>query len=422
MFLAMVLPGRLLAADAAISLPLQGHYRPGRYMPVKVSAHLDSPADDFTLLARDALTTSVHGSSGRLEALIPWLTIGAVRDVRWFASSGEHAVTLPLQALEDDQRLIGYAGADPDALAATFPGCNLVRVPLDLADPLPGEIAAWEALDGIVLDAAAASRLEQFKVRGLLACGTAIAIRSKAQPGGGWPWKRQGAYWIARISLAGPLTASNGDVYGPTQLWPRGWPAYFRRQTLAAAILFALLATGVALWRGKGSAPAVVLVCLLATGLAFFWRHGRSMSIEAGGDIIVLGDAVTQRDTWTYRAVLRPAAGTFPWQPLARPVFGYRRQAEETDTRLTCSADGFPAEFRYRLKPGQSLAFQTRLLSPGQQDLAITTPITSPLRAMADALYAGAGDSIVGQTSSGPDAWASIVIRRAGARAPASRW
>ena len=240
----------LRAANVAISLPLQGHYRPGRYMPIRISGQTDSAGDVLTLRARGALTAEIHpAENGRVDALLPWLSIVTVSDVRWSTSgsAGEHAVNLPLHALdEDDDRLIGYAGADADALAPLFPGKKLIRVELDSTDLLPGDITAWEALDGIVLDAGAYRRMTEGKVRSLLAGGTAIAIRSAQKPGSAWPWQRQGNYWIVQARIAGKASAYEDEIaYLPTQTWVGGWPFALRRKILLAAVVFVILATAV---------------------------------------------------------------------------------------------------------------------------------------------------------------------------------
>ena len=75
----------------------------------------------------------------------------------------------------------------------------MIRVGLDVTDPLPGEITAWESLDGIVLDSAAARRMSESAVPGLLAGGKPPSPSAPRQkPLGGWPWQQHGGYWITR--------------------------------------------------------------------------------------------------------------------------------------------------------------------------------------------------------------------------------
>ncbi|MDB5354561.1 MAG: hypothetical protein JWN24_1014 [Phycisphaerales bacterium] len=397
-------------------LPLQGHYHPGRYLPVHLTANTDHADDSLTLHARDALPTEVTASGGKIDALVPWLAVRDIHEVRWsLPGTTDHAVELPLHPLAEDERLIGYAGADPDALAFLFAGQTLVRVPLDLTRPLAGPIEAWEALDGLVLDAAAAGRVDESQLRGLLAAGTAVAIKSDRRPGGPWPWQKQGAYWVLRIPIAGPQSAFVPEgAYAPTQVWLRGWPASFRRHIILAAIVFTILATGITLWRSRWTALAIVTLCAISTGAVFAWRARQFVDLQVGGSVIVLNESTTQRDDWTYRAVLRSVEGSFAWRSSARPIFGYPRQPADSDMRLICAADGRPLEFRYQQQPRQSLAFLTRTVLPERATVTPTMPVSSPVRTLADSLYTGPGDRIVGQViEEGENRWPAVVVEKA---------
>ena len=401
------------AADVAISLPLQGHYRPGRYMPVRLVGQMDSPDGKLRLAGTSALMTDVQSSNHRIDCVIPWLSIGNVHDVRWSTSGNDHPIDLPLSPLDEDDRLIGYAGADPDILAKQFPDKKLIRVPLDLTDPLPGEITAWESLDGIVLDASSARRMTEGKIRGLLAAGTVIAIRSSQKPGGGWPWIQQGDCWIARANIAGPTSAYLPQGYEPTEIWLRGWPQSVRRQIMMAAIVFAILVAGAMMWRSKWQLPLIVLLCASATGAGLVWRAREPVGIEAGGSIYVRTLDTTQRDDWIYRAALREVDQTIPFMSDSRPVFASRKPPEGLAMRLVCSSDGKPVEFRFHLSPGRTMAFQSRMLVSGRQSLSPKMPVTSPLRLLAAGPYTMHDDRIIGEIAPlREDEWPGIVIER----------
>ncbi|MDB5332952.1 MAG: hypothetical protein JWP03_4103 [Phycisphaerales bacterium] len=410
------------AADAAFSLPLQGNYRAGKYMPVHVAADTDGADDVLILHGQNAVPTEISAANKRIDAIVPWLAVRTVHDVQWSApGTGERPVEWPLHALGEDERLIGFAGADPDALAPLFPGRTLLRVPLDLARPLAGPAQAWEALDGIVLDAAAASRMDESQLRGLVEAGTAVAIRSERRPGGPWPWRKQSAYWVLHVPLSGPQTAFVPEgAYDPTQAWLRGWPGDFRRHVILAAVLFAILATGVTLWRSRWSVLVSLALCATSAGFIMLWRARQPVTLQGGGSVLVLGESTTQRDDWTYRAVLRPADGSFARQPAAHPVFAYPRQIDDSQVRLTCAADGRPLEFRYSQKPRQSLAFLTRSLLPVRLPVTPSMPISSPLRTLADSLYAGPGDRLLGQVMQEGDEgrWPDVVVEASGSPAP----
>ncbi|HET6251376.1 MAG TPA: hypothetical protein VFE47_27070 [Tepidisphaeraceae bacterium] len=418
----LLCPSSLLAADAAFSLPLQGHYRPGRFMPVHLSAQTDSPAAPLLLKAPGTLSVEIPATNGRIDALIPWLSIQAIGDVTWTIGGVSHSVSLPLHPLDGDERLIGYAGADPDALAATFDGQKLIRVPLDPADPLPGDNRAWEALDGIVLDAASARKLNEDQIRALLAGGAAIALRASTPPQDNWPWKKQGAYWIARVDIAGPTSLYQPDPqqeYAPSQTWLRGWPASLRRAVVLAAVVLVILLTALTLWRSRWMVIAALIICALAAASALVWRSRQSPVIETGGSVVILSDRITQMDTWTYRATLREADDAFPLPPQVRPVFAYRKQADDLNTLQHCATDGKPLSFTYHLKPDQAFAFQSRQLVPSREKLSITPSVNPTIRALAYQLYADPDDRIIGQVVDAgvAESWPAVVIERASATA-----
>ncbi|HZL38080.1 MAG TPA: hypothetical protein VFC78_22380 [Tepidisphaeraceae bacterium] len=396
-----------------ISLPLQGHYRAGRYMPVRIAAHANGAMDVLTLSANGALATEIPAANARIDAVIPWLAIREISEVRWAMAAGGHAIDLPLHPLEAGERLIGYAGGDPDALKPLFPENKLVGVSLDVTAPLPGPIEAWGALDGLVLDASAAARVNESQLRGLLSMGTVVAVISDRKPGGGWPWRRRGGYWYVQPDIAGPTSAYMPTAYAPTQLWLRGWPAGLRRRVVLYAIALAILIAAATLLRPRWRIVAVLLLCAIGTGVALPWRARQSVNIESRGSVIVLSRSTTQGDTWTYRAVLRPSEGEFNDLPMAWPVFGYRRQADDLNVRLRCGAEGRPRSIVYRMKPRQALAFQTREFAPFHENIAATSPITSPLRAMADDLYMGPNDRMDGQVLGRDESqWPTVVIQR----------
>ena len=142
-----------------------------------------------------------------------------------------------------------------------------------------------------------------------------------------------------------------------------------------------------------------------------------------GGSILILTDATAQRDQWIYRTVLRDAAGSFAFHPLCRPVFASRPAGPRLERLTSCISDGAPLTFRYSLKSPLSIAFQTRFLQPRRREnLATTMPINSPLRAMADQLYAMKDDRLVGQLDDATESrWPGVVIERAAASLPVAR-
>jgi len=218
-------------ADVTISLPLEGHYRPGRYMPVRVAIGNDGGA--ITLSAAGAVPTELEASANR-DAIVPWLAVtAALRDPRWIsAGSGSHSIRLPLRVLDENEELVGVAGEDPGAARSVFPAKTIVPIALDLSQPRPGPAEAWEALDALVLSEAAFVRLKKAQWQTFAAAGTAVVVRSAHVPADGWPWRKVGDYWVLWRQPVGPDSLLEPDVYLPTYGWERGWPASFRRQAI----------------------------------------------------------------------------------------------------------------------------------------------------------------------------------------------
>ncbi|HEX4795503.1 MAG TPA: hypothetical protein VH370_17055 [Humisphaera sp.] len=383
-------------------------------MPVRIEATQLPRHGPLTLEATGALPTEI-AISNQSDLIVPWLAISdsLAQPRLTIDGAGGPPIGARLHLLEDDQRLIGFAGADSDALRPFFQNQKIVGVALNLAQPLAGPICAWETLDGIVLDSSAAARVTERQLAGILSAGTAVAIRSSTKPAGQWPWKKVGDYWMLHHAVAGPDTAYEPTVYLPTSAWARGWPASVRRQILLAAVIFSILSLGAVLPRWRGAVLLVLLVCGLTIGGAVAWRHHLSARLETGGSIIVRRDNITQRDMWTYRGAIRPADDRMNCQQLTRPVLGYRRQVEETHLRLICHSDGSPSHFEYHLEPAQSLAFLSRKVVIGRDKTPPLATMTSPLRELADKLYATRELRLAGEApASDPseDIWPTVIV------------
>src|SRR4051812_14535153 len=56
-----------------ISFPLEGHYRVGRYMPVRVAAAAARPGASITLAADGAVPTELEPGGGKADTVVPWM-------------------------------------------------------------------------------------------------------------------------------------------------------------------------------------------------------------------------------------------------------------------------------------------------------------------------------------------------------------
>lgn len=383
------------SAQVALSLPLQGHYRAGRYMPVSITTAHDSGA--VSIEGNGAIPTSLVVHQGT-NVIVPWLaTSQSLRNLRWsMPGIAPHLVGLPLSPLGDDEKLVGFAGEQPSAMQALFPGNTIVPIALDLSRPLLEPVQAWEALDGIVLSAAALARLDENHRGLLIASGTMLAVRSDPAPDTRWPWKQVGKYWVLRPDLSGPRTIIVPSAYLPTYGWERGWPASFRRGVISIAILFCILGAGVLLWRSRWAVAGFVVLCAITIGGFGAWYARRSPILQMTAGVMTRDSSLAQYDLWTWQSPIRVSPGSFSAAGLTHPVFATDRQVEQSQIRLECTADGRPDRFTFYLGPDRSLAFLTRLVRRDENPV----PLQSAARSLSDfaaELYLRPGEHVAGQ-------------------------
>lgn len=379
-------------AAISVSLPTEGHYRPGRYMPVRVEGA--TRQDTITLQGGGAIPTEIpHLESADL--IVPWLIVGdQISDARWQLGEGA-AQHLALQPLASDERLVGFAGTQQELTQLLFPGKTIIPVQLDESRLLePAE--AWECLDAVVLSASAAARLDEAHRAALLAGGTIIAVHSDDAPDTRWPWKRQGGYWILRYAPAGPQPMVEPDAYMPTYSWDRGWPAAFRRSLVFAAVLFCILSLGTLLWRSRWTSLAFVAVSALFLGGLAIWSARQSAFLQLSLAVRVDAGPISQFDLWTWQSPVRGAESSFAVSGNTHPFVATLRQIEQDHLRLVCRPDGRPDHFTCHLEPMQSLAFLSRgvrLSSP----LPALTAAPPSADSFLESLYLRSGDRLEGQ-------------------------
>jgi hypothetical protein len=396
------------AADLSISLPLGPYYRPGKYLPVRITAAVLEPGNYRVALAADnvgtgatelsqgAGRTSVNLREGRIDAIVPWLVIdGRARHPRLFIEGQAEFVDGPeLKRLGDSERLVGWTTPDEAFARRLLHGApKIIPIALDPSEPIKGHAAAWEMLDAVILDATSATRLEQSQLASLLACGVTVAIRSDTPPFPAWPWRRMGDYAVLSYEPVGPTTAGYHEAaYLPVAGWQAGWPWTFRRRVLLVAGVCCILLLGLALWRPPLTALwGVLLVAGMCVGIGKWWNV--QLAIQQGaGEIVVLNDGLTQTDGWTYQTstALRPA--TLRWSDVSRPMV-----ADDIWVSLNCDTTGQPTEFNTRVPANRKVAFLSRIVGPRGPRTPPARPVTSPLAPLAEELYLREGGEISGQ-------------------------
>jgi hypothetical protein len=285
---------------------------------------------------------------------------------------------------------------------------------LDTSHPLFEPIAAWQSLDGVVLDPITAQHVTQRQLAGLLAGGTVVAIDGGLKPAGPWHWEHLGTLWVASRPEAGPDDIIQPDAYSPSWSWQPGFDAQLRWRVFVAAAIFSAALLALLLLRPRGMTPIALALAAAATGGAFFW-HGRQVTAQSlHGSVFVRGGLAVLHDQWSYHAVLRPENVAEPFDHLLRPMFADERQLAQTQIHLQCDDHGNPARFIYREQPHRTLAFVARSIQPGfgsgGPDQGVPSTLQSMLP-MADELYIGPHDRLVGMIPKPPgDNWPAVVI------------
>ena len=408
LLLSLPAPGGVL-----ISFPLDGHYRPGRYMPVRVAGN----ETHAVTIRAEGTVPSEFVPAANAEAIVPWLMVtSSVRHSSWAsAGSRQTPIELPLHALGDDERLVGLAGEDAAIAGTLFPDKKIIPVSLELSQPLPGPAMAWEALDAVLLSESAFSRLDQRQWQTLVAAGTALVVRSPRPPDVRWPWKQIGADWVLWLRPAGPEGVIEPDAFIPTYGWQRGWPAPFRRHAIIAGAIFCILATGIALWRSRWAVVAFLVFCAVAAAGVAWWYGRQPPVLQLTGGVEVVDGPVVQQDLWTWTSPVRLVEATSHLALLTHPAFTSSAQIEMTGIRLVCPAGEQGYRFDYRLDRGQSLAFVSRSIQM-QSVARHLSPASGPMKDLAEALYVRPPDRILGQYVSGTTTAPIVVVRRKLAR------
>jgi len=422
------------AADLSISLPLGPYYRPGKYIPVRMTATLLEPSDSWLVVAADnvsskptdvsigAMRTSINLRQGPIDAIVPWLVLdGRAKRPRLFIEDRPEFVQGPeLKRLGDSERMVGWTTPDePFARKLLKNAPKIIPVQLDAAQPIKGHAVAWEMLDAIILDATSATHLEQAQLASLLACGVTVAVKSQSPPFPTWPWKRMGDYSVLQYDPAGPTTGGFHEAaYLPVAGWQAGWSWPFRRRVLILAGICCVLILGLALWRPPLTPLwAVLLVSIMLFGIGKWWNMQLAIQ-QAAGEIVVLNDGLTQTDGLTYQTTTAPRDATLRWSDVMHPL-----ASDDIWMSLNCDPSGLPTEFNTSIPANRKVAFLSRIVGPRGPRTPPAMPVTSPLAPLADALYLQDGGKIAGQLPGAPTAtpafgyleiqqWNAVVVDR----------
>jgi hypothetical protein len=356
MFLAVLATG---AARGAVEMsdPLGNHYRAGRYIPVHVVARDEISAQ--TEIPGTVPATVGRPASGLLDAILPVL------------------VVKPVEALGEDERLIGSTVPDTQVASQLFPEKKLFHVGLDLANPLPGPALAWNTLDAVLLDAASAARVTEKQLETLLASGTTVAVKSELRPGAAWNWKRLGEWWVVRPPQDGSIELIQPERYADFSSASVGWPSPVRWSLFLTLLAFSLLAVAVSLLRWRKSWMAVIFLSVFTVAAVMLWRKAQRPMIQT----TTMFSVGPWQETLTHYASMADGEFRHPIDAddaLTLPVFWSRRQLEDVKLVLECNPDGTPIAFVGKLNRDQSIVFISRSLAIKPTPAPATTTAIQP--------------------------------------------
>jgi len=416
-----------------LSLPLNGYYRSGKYMPVRIEARVKVPANNgeddqdliaFTLHAPGAMKTALLLPDGHADGTAPWMVLDdRAQYLSWSAPYGlTGKLDVPLHPLGDNQRIVGFAISQQDLGQKLFPTSQIIPIALDSSNPLPGSIAAWDSLDAIVLDDGSARCVSEAQLAALLSCGVTVAVRGGKPPWpAAWPWKHLEQAWVLRPDLLGPATAWSENALQPANALDTAWPAVIRQRIVLFGAIAGIIMMAVLWFRPRHLVLWVFLAVGGSLGLLGCWWHWQGPVVQVGGGATIVGGDLIQEDDWLYQVSAGTINSDVRWLDVVRPIFTSRRQFDECRPSLVCFLNGDPRQLRYHLRPGQPVAILARGVGLSHPVSAASQPVTSPLEVVLKEAYLGSGDNILGQLPPSPkfssgyfkiEYWPRVVIRR----------
>jgi hypothetical protein len=421
------------AVGFTVTLPLEGYFRPGRYMPVHLKAEMPGdPADELRVLADQSVWAFVASEGSRIDAVVPLMPISAQVEqvsVNWTYHPGTE-VDLPLHPLGENQRLVGFAGGGIGASDALKIARQLdaqsqwLAEPLDSWQPVAGIAECWETVDLMIFDAPTFGRIEGSKVAALVGGGVTLLVQSPRPPDAVWPWKAAMAgWWMLRYVPAGPQSATyNPQAYAAVSYFPGG---------LASSDRWRLVIYGVGIEAGM-----LLLVLIGRRRLGIFWAVAlgggfmgttvylgswQRPSRMVQGSIEVVGPDITQNDAWAFETSPNEGYSRLRWIDGLHLVLSAPDQWAGIGARLVCFANGKPDVLFFNLMPNHKVAVYARRCGPHGPAAMPAGDGNSPMHILAKDLYLKKGDRILGQVSTTPlvgegylqsKLWPTVVIGR----------
>lgn len=369
------------SAQSTAALPLDGWYRTGRYMPIRIEA-----PGTVTITADGAVPLQWHPASNT-SAIVPLLIFAT--DAKQLRVDGSPLRgDLPLRPLSSHQQLVAVAGTGDRLATKLFPGESIVIIHADPLDPLPGVELAWQTLDALIVDGPWPGSFDVRKLPGLLAGGTEIAVRWPDRPDDGLPWEPIDGGWVLRPPIAGPLGCDGSDAaYLPWSAWHPDLPAAVRFQIVLAGILFSLAVLASLLLPRRFSMQAIGVITICAIIAIAYWQSRSPKLFLAQGSVVIEAQPLHQTDRWQFLTSRQSSAGTMDCTGESWPVFADPSQPAQLNMSLIWN--GGAGRFAFQLPAQGKLAFVSRSFRPQETPSPPNAPgdQESPMAGIARALY-----------------------------------
>ena len=401
-----------------LSSPLDGYYRPGKFMPLRVRT---AAGGQLLIQPDNGVVTRVMLSAGQHDLTVPLLVLGTSRQIRYRLENGDGGFAdTELRPLDDDQKLVGFMGAPDVPFARTlFPGVSIIPLKLSGPTALTGTAAAWNTLDALVLDGTTPG---DERVGEFLAAGITVVVKSADRPAGLLPWQQSGGCWVLRADLLGPTLAGmsppDRSALEPVAGWEADWPAPFRRRVLLYGAVFVVLALGATLLPRRWAVVAIILVSAGTTLAVRAWAKGHPVVLRKTA-MVQMHSELGQRDCWTYLAASNPGPATVTFHGCTLPLF-QGPHWQFMGMTLVCDSGGFARMYEMNLRPGLKVAFVSRRCGAGPVDVFLspnTGQLPDPIDRLVDRVYlrpewrvarksAGTGGSLYTED------WGTVLLAR----------
>lgn len=361
-----------LAQSPQISLPTQGYFRPGKYMPVRI----EGAKAEVILSAHGAMPTRIARPPSPQEAIAPLLVMSANATEVTAQTNGLTLKAGPLRALAPDERLVGVVEGNEAFAAQLFPGKKVITVPISGKWPSPTSPIASNTFDAIMFGDPPAGLTPWLDA--ILANGTLIAVKGAEPKTADWVWEKRGEYWVLAHPLIGPQGAEiDLDNYAPSYGIEPEVPLPLRQLVVIGGAIYALLVIASALLlRRRASFVVIAFLSIATIGITTGpWLRPEAAEIY-NTSIQTIPVPTQQVDVWQYvRSWREEAPYDEPAQSLVYPMLASESQIQSLQMELRCGFDGASESIHVTLPPHNTIAWLNRRTASGQ-----TRPQLAPVR------------------------------------------